>query len=179
MISACWRGMTDSRFIFSSFVRCKLRNVRHFIEGTAVIRIAVSVLQKHNSGYLHMNWYKIFSSRLIFMIKSTRDMHICGCWILITRTFTLNSFEFFNMNVPPTTSRKYFKICVLIHRGLLILSLHPETNFFLQIRTLGGGFSLWHFLLVLVFVNPLNTTRRLLYLKTQFVPRSKHFSSRL
>ena len=28
-------------------------------------------------------------------------------------------------------------------------------------------------------VNPLNMKRRLLYLKTQFVPRSKHFSSRL
>ena len=27
--------------------------------------------------------------------------------------------------------------------------------------------------------NPLNTKRKLLYLKTQFVPRSKHFSSRL
>ena len=27
--------------------------------------------------------------------------------------------------------------------------------------------------------NPLNTKRRLLYLKTKFVPRSKHFSSRL
>ena len=27
-------------------------------------------------------------------------------------------------------------------------------------------------------INPLNTKRRLLYLKTQFVPRSKHFSSR-
>ena len=29
------------------------------------------------------------------------------------------------------------------------------------------------------FINPLNTKRRLRYLKTQFVPRSKHFSSRL
>ena len=28
-------------------------------------------------------------------------------------------------------------------------------------------------------INPLNTKRRLLYLNTQFVPRSKHFSSRL
>ena len=27
--------------------------------------------------------------------------------------------------------------------------------------------------------NPLNTKRGLLYLNTQFVPRSKHFSSRL
>jgi hypothetical protein len=31
---------------------------------------------------------------------------------------------------------------------------------------------------VVVF-NPLNTKRRMLYLKTEFVPRSKHFSSRL
>ena len=31
----------------------------------------------------------------------------------------------------------------------------------------------------LPYINPLNTKRRLLYLKTQFVPRSKHFSSRL
>ena len=31
----------------------------------------------------------------------------------------------------------------------------------------------------LCLFNPLNTKRRLLYLKTQFVPRSKHFSSRL
>jgi len=28
-------------------------------------------------------------------------------------------------------------------------------------------------------INPLKTKRRLLYLKTQFIPRSKHFSSRL
>ena len=28
-------------------------------------------------------------------------------------------------------------------------------------------------------INPLNTKRRLLYLKTHFVPHSKHFSSRL
>ena len=32
---------------------------------------------------------------------------------------------------------------------------------------------------VINLFNPLKTKRRLLYLKTQFVPRSKHFSSRL
>ena len=32
---------------------------------------------------------------------------------------------------------------------------------------------------ILKWFNPLKTKRRLLYLKTQFVPRSKHFSSRL
>jgi hypothetical protein len=30
-----------------------------------------------------------------------------------------------------------------------------------------------------VFVSPLERKRRVTYLKTQFVPRSKHFSSRL
>ena len=30
-----------------------------------------------------------------------------------------------------------------------------------------------------MYINPLKTKRRLLYLKTQSVPRSKHFSSRL
>ena len=33
--------------------------------------------------------------------------------------------------------------------------------------------------LTITDVNPLKTKRRLLYLKTQFVPRSKHFSSLL
>ena len=37
---------------------------------------------------------------------------------------------------------------------------------------------LWRRTTVRAF-NPLNTKRRLLYLKTQFVPRSKHFSSQL
>ena len=32
---------------------------------------------------------------------------------------------------------------------------------------------------LLLIINPLKTNGRLLYLKTQFVPRSKHFSSRL
>ena len=34
-------------------------------------------------------------------------------------------------------------------------------------------------LCVVIHINHLKTKRRLLYLKTQFVPRSKHFSSRL
>ena len=33
--------------------------------------------------------------------------------------------------------------------------------------------------MLLFVINPLKTKRRLLYLKIQFVPRSKHFSSRL
>ena len=39
------------------------------------------------------------------------------------------------------------------------------------------GFIVWS--LITAGVNRLNTKRRLLYVKTQFVPRSKHFSSRL
>ena len=45
--------------------------------------------------------------------------------------------------------------------------LNIVTAYF-RIRVLHGG-----------HINPLNKKRRLLYLKTQFVPRSKHFSSRL
>ena len=33
--------------------------------------------------------------------------------------------------------------------------------------------------IISVYINPLNTKPRLLYLKTQFVPRIKHFPSRL
>ena len=40
-------------------------------------------------------------------------------------------------------------------------------------------FTINNYKLVLPVVNPLKTKRRLLYLKTQFVQRSKHFSSRL
>ena len=43
---------------------------------------------------------------------------------------------------------------------------------------LGDGFR-WEKLTFLVTINPLNMKRRLLYLKTQSVPRSKHFSSQL
>jgi len=38
---------------------------------------------------------------------------------------------------------------------------------------------LLHFLLIFLSLNPLKTKRRLLYLNTQSVPRSKHFSTRL
>jgi hypothetical protein len=34
-------------------------------------------------------------------------------------------------------------------------------------------------ILIHTIINPLNMKHRLLYLKTQFIPRSKHFSSRL
>ena len=41
------------------------------------------------------------------------------------------------------------------------------------------SYSLSTYVMSLVSINLLNTKRRPLYLKTQFVPRSKHFSSRL
>jgi hypothetical protein len=37
----------------------------------------------------------------------------------------------------------------------------------------------WWLMMAEIHINPLNTKRRLFYLKTHFVPRSKHFSSRL
>ena len=43
----------------------------------------------------------------------------------------------------------------------------------------GGGGGGGDTVATTAYINPLKTKRRLLYLKTQFVPRSKHFSSRL
>ena len=34
-------------------------------------------------------------------------------------------------------------------------------------------------IIIIIIINPLKAKRRLLYLKDQFVPRWKHFSSRL
>ena len=56
------------------------------------------------------------------------------------------------------------------------------TNF--KIHSVHWNYVKLHFLLqtgprLNLGINPLKTKRRLLYLKTQFVPRSKHFSSRL
>jgi hypothetical protein len=50
--------------------------------------------------------------------------------------------------------------------------LWPRTE-----RVLTCIFQFWP--VTAICINPLNTKRRLLYLKTQFVPRSKHYSSRL
>ena len=59
---------------------------------------------------------------------------------------------------------------------ILVLARYAES-------ILTYGVSILAFKLLLrdsaAYFNPLNTKRRLLYLKTQFVPRSKHFSSRL
>ena len=48
-----------------------------------------------------------------------------------------------------------------------------------QIRTHDSKNISYVQVILLQLLNPLKTKRRLLYLKTHFVPRSKHFSSRL
>ena len=56
-----------------------------------------------------------------------------------------------------------------------VCSIFPaENGVLLYISTCFGSFYI-----IRVYINPLKTKRRLLYLKTHFVPRSKHFSSRL
>ena len=61
------------------------------------------------------------------------------------------------------------KGALLVHTSQLLEASLGEIN---AVHILTSYFLNDHF-------NPLNTKRRLLYLKIQFVPRSKHFSSRL
>lgn len=97
----------------------------------------------------------MFSSWLIFMVKSTRDMQTCGCTILITRTFSLKRFQFFNRNdylcIQPFRKRIFWNLSFAPLRFTILVTLLWD-EFFIQIRTL-GGFLQRHFLLVLVFVN--------------------------
>ena len=65
-----------------------------------------------------------------------------------------------------------FLFFFFVHLNLYILEYETEGRKVL-VRTVERIFQIYSGL------NPLNTKRRLLYLKTQFVPRSKHFSSRL
>ena len=65
---------------------------------------------------------------------------------------------------------------------LAFISVHTASNDGWQSGTRCYSISPWvvvHALIQYISLNPLMTKRRLLYLKTQFVPRSKHFSSRL
>lgn len=96
---------------------------------------------------------KMFSSWLIFVIKSARDMHVCGCTVLITGTFSLKRFFLIGMTTSASNPfEKNFEIWVLPHCGLLFLSFYSEMIFFfLQSGTL-GGFLQRNFLLALVFV---------------------------
>ena len=68
-------------------------------------------------------------------------------------------------------TRLQIQFLFVIHFNIILSSTHVS-------RLLYNNFTDQHFA-VYSYVNPLNTKRRLLYLKTQFVPRSKHFSSRL
>ena len=73
----------------------------------------------------------------------------------------------------------------VIHKKIIIwdtfLVLYGNRNFNAVKRKTPEDFTLSYFIPLHNFTmfNPLNTKRRLLYLKTQFVPRSEHFSSRL
>ena len=84
----------------------------------------------------------------------------------------------------------YCVLTFLLRQPLQILRLVCHDSFELQLANYFLIFNLFNdfvasqsvpftYWITQSMFNPLNTKRRLLYLKTQFVPRSKHFSSRL
>ena len=62
-------------------------------------------------------------------------------------------------------NNKHIKVWIRI-----LISIFTEKNVYINYQ---NEYIKW------ILINPLNTKRRLLYLKTQFVPRSKHVSSLL
>ena len=75
---------------------------------------------------------------------------------------------------------------VISIRVLRVLTVNEESEavkqiqiFLLFFTTFAGHFALRQEYFIVTKINPLKTKRRLLYLKTQSVPRCKHFSSRL
>ena len=64
--------------------------------------------------------------------------------------------------------------CCTLDANLTKCNFTPINRFWLELKAFFVVFTAF-----CSSFNPLNTKRRLLYLKTQFVPRSKHFSSRL
>jgi hypothetical protein len=75
----------------------------------------------------------------------------------------------------------YVTTCFGLHlwpsSGYNLVALRVYTR--LIVYTVGGMRAFDKFWALHLLINPLQTKRRLLYLKTQFVPRSKHFSSRI
>ena len=115
-----------------------------------------------------------------------------------TRTFPL--FGTYILELFYTSGRSYIRqagspFCTLTARSRLrVTALHVGRNVYViyfdrshyLCKRIKRTISISYFIVTIcqqkkpnVLINPLNTKRRLLYLKTQFVPRSKHFSSRL
>ena len=88
------------------------------------------------------------------------------------------------LNAYPFSGRHVFYVLRKVHSTICddeSFSVHSE-NLVLLIKIILASFQhleLYQHLFRSVNINPLNTKRRPLYFKTQFVPRSKHFSSRL
>ena len=85
--------------------------------------------------------------------------------------FCVKEVKWFNLNV--SCSLVYCSVAI---EAVLSLSIFSITDFFVfsSQKAMAGFINALE-----PEINPLNTKRRLLYLKTQFVPHSKHFSSRL
>ena len=88
---------------------------------------------------------------------------------LSSRTFSLFPTSLFML--PPLLE----SLSLILSQHYSILRILRQRSSSLFLPFVKGIF----FVIRIPDINPLNTKRRLLYLKIQFVPRSKHFSSRL
>jgi hypothetical protein len=133
-------------------------------------------------AYLHplhamFLWYrsvKLLYCNMSDLLISEYASHSCFCYGFHDTKLRLTLLTYV-IHVLYVAYECSSSLMMMIHNGLkysggkiVNISLH------IQVSAPSVGYCF-----AAMSINPLNTKRRLLYLKTQFVPRCKHFSSRL
>jgi exonuclease III len=100
-----------------------------------------------------------------------------------------NDIQLYVIDLNQYVKEKYFEICALKLQvsltSLLVICFYRSpmgdfTYFLNQLELiLHKLYKIYTNIILCGDFNPLNSKRRLFYLKTQFVPRNKHFASRL
>ena len=174
---------------------------RRFAKWTEIRRSVYSSIYKQNDAVpeqdslpaSRISEFWILPARLQYISAETRNSK----WLLVTVEYaqTLRIIRT-RMHLPTCVSTMAHTVCVCVScrhlwllgcgklnvmnfRWLLWLIGFKIRNKILRNITSKLASNIRLLLLTNYDLNPLNTKRRPLYLKTQFVPRSKHFSSRL
>ena len=125
-----------------------------------LVVLTVMKFRNHTLRYARNKLYRSKEYIWCICLRIMCSIRVLGMWNLTFRLFRTRSVQ--------TSSEKR----KTLHNGGWWLGMNDCSK-------TGDYYARGIVTVVQNIINPLNTKRRLLYLKTQFVPRSKHFSSRL
>ena len=164
---------------------------KHMCSVAVSFTVFFSVLPKYYRGETPKTNHLYVNSEIILCLPSCTKSHTLSPTIYKRHTYvTLRKFvckNWLHYSGQLATSNGYV-MCVPFRRnkwGVRMRSVPVCGSYRTESTVLhwccmaANRYLSCHTNMVLLDVNPLNTKRRPLYLKTQFVPRSKHFSSRL